>query len=263
MSKNISIETADLLAIVNLKGGAGKTLNSWHILPAVLSSLGKSFQIFEIDDNNNSFNFELSDIVSRDKSKTVKTDDEEIAADIVLESITSNDTIIIDGGGGNDTRAAINLIKSTGDDINKIWLIPFDRTEDYFELAIETAELINEPDNTYFILNGYSEKTKVKEFGWFNKLNLKNYIEVPYSDLYGHAQKNKQTIFDLAQISKNINKSQAKTLFAEKFTTDGTLDKEAFKEAFNDFLKSELAAEVVQTINDSFISTLGDKKSKK
>lgn len=256
MNLKEKLEEIEVIAIVGLKGGVGKSNTSWHSVPSVLATNNMSFQVFEIDDNNQSFNFKLSDIVTSENCKTVKTDDIDIASDIAFETLASGDKIVVDGGGGNDTRKAINLIKSVGDDVKKIWLVPFDRNEDDFKLALETAELINSKENTYFILNAHSEK-KLIEFAWFYEMKIKNYIEIPFSSLFTYAQKNQQTIFDLSQISQNMNKAAAKKIFAEKFTKNGELNKDAFKKAFNDFLKSEKASEIVNQINKSFESTLG------
>jgi len=249
-----------VIIVSSTKGGVGKSTTAWQSLPAYCALQNQSFQVFEVDDNNNtSRNFPLSEIILQDNCKTVKTDNPEIAANIVIETIASNDLIIMDGGGGNDSIATIKIGKSLGDDVSKLWLIPFDRTEDDFEGALQTAELINDPTNTYFVLNGFNSKTKHLEFEWFYKLGIKNYIEIPYSDLFSYAQKNDQTIFDLAQISQNMDKAQAKKIFAEQFTQEGELDKDAFKAAFNDFLKSELAVDVVEQINQSF-STIFEEK---
>ena len=38
--------------LLNTKGGVGKSTLSWHVLPAMFTKLGKSFKIFEIDNNN-------------------------------------------------------------------------------------------------------------------------------------------------------------------------------------------------------------------
>lgn len=256
----MKITDLSMVVIASLKGGVGKTNTGWQVMSSFFASQNMGFQIFEIDDNNNGFNFQLSNIINQNNCKTVKTDDPEVAADLVLETIATDDKIIVDCGGGNDTRAAINLVKSVGDDVAKIWIVPFDRNQDDFKLALETVELINDPKNTYLALNAYTSKTKHLEFDWFFKLDIKNYIEIPYSNLFSHAQTNQQSIFDLAQISQNMNKAEAKKIFTEQFTQNEELDKDAFKAAFNDFLKSELAVDVVKQINQSFLTIFNQKE---
>lgn len=248
----------DLIAVVGLKGGCGKTNSSWHVLPAVLHHQNQEFKIFEIDDNNSSYYFVNSNIITPDLCQTVKTSDKNIVARIVFDTIAGNKKIIIDGGGGNDSRRAIELIKAVGDDVRKLWLIPFDRNIDNFESAVSTAELINDPQNTVFILNGYSNDKS--EFDWFYSKKIENYIEVPYSDLFHSSQKQKLTIYDLAQISKSIPKSEIKQILKDKFTADGILDQDKFIAKFNEYLKSEKAVELLDDIFANF-DNFAQKKS--
>ena len=249
MSLMDKIRDINVIAVVSLKGGVGKTNTSWQVKTSLLAYIAINFQVWEIDDNNKSFYYTNSDILTENNCQTVRTDDEEIAANIALETITSGEKIIVDGGGGNDTRAAIKLIKAVGDDVSKVWLIPVDPNSDDFKLAQETAELIDDPDNTYFILNNFVSE---KQFRWFDRKKYKNFVEVPYSELFAYAREEKQTLYDLAQISQNMSKEQAKQIFIEQFTEDGELDREAFKKAFNDFLKSEIAVEYLKTLNSNF-----------
>lgn len=240
----------DIIALASIKGGVGKTNTSWHVAPAVLKNSGFNFKIFEIDDNNNSNFFTDSEIVNPDICQTVKTGDKNIVSQIVADTILGDEKIIIDCGGGNDTRKAIELVKSVGDDVSKLWLIPFDRNADNFKGALETAELINDPDNTIFILNGYTDKS---EFEWFYSKNIQNFIEIPFSDLFHFSQEQKFTIHDLAQISKTISKADVKQILKEKYTSEnGIFDKDGFMDAFNEYLKSERAAELLETIYDNF-----------
>lgn len=249
------LQNYDLIAIVGLKGGVGKTNSAWHILPAVLQSQNQEFKIFEIDDNNDSNFFTNSSIIKPETCQTVRTNDKNIVAQIVVETIAGDTKIIVDGGGGNDSRKTISLIKSVGDDVRKLWLIPFDRNIDNFKSAIETSELINDPTNTVFVLNGYSKDKS--EFDWFYSKNIENYVEVPYSDLFHFSQEQKLTIYDLSLISKTLTKSAAKELLRNKFTIDGILDSPKFIGAFNEYLKSENAAKL---LNEVFVN-FAQKKS--
>ena len=250
MSLIDKINDISIVAIVAIKGGVGKTTTGWQTAPSILAYHDIGFSGWEVDDNNNSFYYINSNIVTENNFRTVRTDDEEIAADIALDSIMNGDKIIVDGGGGNDTRKAIKLIKAVGEDVSKVWLIPIDSNRDDFKLALETVDLIGDADNTYFVLNNFATE---KQFRWFDREKYKNFVEVPYSELFAYAREEKQTLYDLAQISKNMSKEQAKKIFVEQFTNEnGELDREAFKHAFNDFLKSEIAVELIEQINDSF-----------
>lgn len=248
-------ENYDLIAVVGLKGGCGKTNTSWHILPAVLQNQNQEFKIFEIDDNNSSYYFVNSNLITADKCQTVKTTDKNIVAQIVVDTIAGDQKIVIDGGGGNDSRKAIELIKAVGEDVRKLWLIPFDRNIDNFKSAIGTAELINDAQNTVFVLNGYSGDKS--EFDWFYSKKIDNYVEVPYSDLFHFSQEQKLTIYDIAQISQSIPKSEIKQILKDKFSKDGVLDQNKFIAKFNEYLKSEKAAEL---LNEVFVN-FAQKKS--
>lgn len=250
----------DLIAVVGLKGGCGKTNTSWHVMPAVLQNQGQEFKIFEIDDNNSSYYFVNSNLITPDKCQTVRTNDKNIVAQIVVDTIAGDQKIIIDGGGGNDSRKAIELIKSVGDDVRKLWLIPFDRNTDNFKSAVETAELIADPQNTVFILNGYSGDKS--EFDWFYSKKIENYIEVPYSDLFHFAQEQKLTLHDLAQISQSIPKSEIKQILKDKFTKDGILDQNKFIAKFNEYLKSEKAAELLNEVFFNFAQKKSQNRKK-
>lgn len=251
-------ENYDLIAVVGLKGGAGKTNTAWHVLPAVLSNQGIDFKIFEIDDNNNSYYYINSNIITPDLCQTVRTNDKNIVAQIVVDTIVGNQKIVVDGGGGNDSRKAIELIKAVGEDVRKLWLIPFDRNSDNFESAEESAKLINDPQNTVLILNGYSADKS--EFDWFYDKKIENYIEVPYSQLYGTSREQRLTLYDFAQIAKSIPKSEMKQILNKKYTVDGVLDTEQFITKFNEYLKSVNATELLNEVFDNF-ANFSQKKS--
>ncbi|OHD99625.1 MAG: hypothetical protein A2W82_05465 [Sulfurimonas sp. RIFCSPLOWO2_12_36_12] len=250
----------DLIAVVGLKGGVGKTNTAWHVLPAVLKSQNQEFKIFEIDDNNNSNFFKNSSIIKPELCQTVKTNDKTIVAQIVVETIAGDTKIIVDGGGGNDSRKTINLIKAVGDDVRKLWLIPFDRNIDNFKSAVETSELIGDPQNTLFILNGYSGDKS--EFDWFFSKKIDNFIEIPYSDLFHFSQEQKYTVHDLALISQTVPKSEIKQLLRTKFSTDGVLKQALFIEAFNEYLKSEKASELLNEVFDNFAQKKSQNRKK-
>lgn len=248
----------DLIAVVGLKGGVGKTNTAWQVMPAVLQNQGFDFKIFEIDDINNSNFYINSSIVKPETCLTVKTNDKNIVSKIVFETIAGESKIVVDGGGGTDSIKTVSLVKSIGDDVRKLWLIPFDRNPDNFESAIEAMKLINDPQNTIFVMNGYSNDKS--EFDWFYSKKIDNCIEIPFSLLFHDSQKLKYTVHDLSLISKTVSKSEIKQILRDKFTKDGVLDQEQFIPAFNEYLKSENAAELLNDIFANF-DNFAQKKS--
>lgn len=246
--------------LLNTKGGVGKSTLSWHVLPAMFTKLGKSFKIFEIDNNNITNVFHRSTVI-KENTQTVKTTDKNIAAEIIFETMTSNDELIIDAGGGDDALRVIDIIKSIGQaKIN--WFIPLNRNLAQLKNALNTYEQIQDPQNTYFILNGYTSLEQVKEeflfyFGNTNmniegvrqSLNIEQEFMIPFSNYFEIAEMQNLTIADLAKISQELTKEEAKTLFFEKFQDD----KQAFFRAWCDYKNSEDAAQVLEQIFTDFL----------
>jgi len=246
--EKITVKNADVIAVLGLKGGVGKTTISWHVLPSILKQNQRDFVIFEIDDNNESNAFNNSDIISSSNSKTVKTDDKAVAAEIVIETMTSDNCVIIDAGGGNDTKKVLEIVKSLGSDVKVLYIIPIDRNvADFKTTALPTAALI-ESDNILFVQNQFFSK---EEFEFF-PVETFEFARVNFSPLFQYAQNLKYTIYDLSQICQTLTKEEAKNLFKEKFTKDGILDKASFIEAFNDYQKSEEAAKLISQFSASF-----------
>ena len=246
--------------LLNTKGGVGKSTLSWHVLPAMFTKLGKSFKIFEIDNNNITNVFHRSTVI-KENTQTVKTTDKNIAAEIIFETMTSNDELIIDAGGGDDALRVIDIIKSIGQaKIN--WFIPLNRNLAQLKNALNTYEQIQDPQNTYFILNGYTSLEQVKEeflfyFGNTNmniegvrqSLNIEQEFMIPFSNYFEIAEMQNLTIADLAKISQELTKEEAKSLFFEKFQDD----KPAFFRAWCDYKNSEDAAQVLEQIFTDFL----------
>ncbi len=100
------------LAVVNTKGGVGKTTIGSMILPLIFAEdakNGKSIRVYEIDDNNKSIFAENSVI----DFQTIKVKEAEDILDMVQMDIDMAENVIniIDCGGGNDTVAVLNYIK--------------------------------------------------------------------------------------------------------------------------------------------------------
>lgn len=251
---------ATVYAVVSTKGGVGKSTIAWHVLPAVFNTLKKEFRIFEIDNNNSTNIFSNSDII-KDNTKNVKTDDRDITAEIIFETLSSKNEIIIDAGGGDDALKVIDIVKSLGD-VDIKWIIPLNRNLAQLKNAIDTYEKIKDKENTLFVLNGYSHIEKIEEdfIFWYGDKNLNidstkkslkvnNEIKVPYSSYFEMAEQKGYTLYDLAFISKQLDKESAKSAFFEKFKDD----KEAFLRTWADYRLSENAGIVVNEILENFL----------
>lgn len=251
--------------LLNTKGGVGKSTLSWHVMPALFAKLGKSFKIFEIDNNNVTNVFHQSTII-KDNTQTVKTSDKNIAAEIIFQTMTSNDELIIDAGGGDDAIKVTEIVKSIGQaKIN--WFIPLNRNLAQLKNALNTYEQINDPQNTYFILNGYTSindiadeflfyfgNTDMNIEGIRDQLKIEREFSIPFSNYFEIAEMQNLTIADLAKISQELTKEEAKALFFEKFQND----KQSFLRAWNDYKNSENAAQVLEQIFVDFIPFFSD-----
>ena len=251
---------ATIYTVVSTKGGVGKSTLSWHVLPAIFKALQKEFKIFEIDNNNSTNIFSHSAII-HDNTKNVKTHNKDITAEIIFETLSSNNEIIIDAGGGDDALKVIDIVKGIGE-TNVKWIIPLNRNLAQLKNASDTFQKIDDPKNTLFALNGYSSKETLEEdfiFYFGNKnLNIKSIKEtlkiskelfVPYTSYFEIAEQKGFTLYDLTAISKELDKNAAKNIFYEKFKDD----KAAFLQAWGDYRLSENAAFVLDEIIANFL----------
>lgn len=251
---------AKIYTVVSTKGGVGKSTISWHVLPSVFKSLGRDFQIFEIDNNNSTNIFSSSEII-KENVKNVKTDDRDITAEIIFETLSSKNEIIIDAGGGDDALKVIDIVKSIGN-VDIKWIIPLNRNLAQLKNAIDTYEKIKDKENTLFVLNGYSQKEKIEEdfIFWYGEKNLNidsmkktlkvaDELKIPYSSYFEMAEQKGYTLFDLASIAKELDKESAKNVFFEKYKDN----KEMFLRTWADYLLSENAGIVIDEILENFL----------
>lgn len=251
---------ATIYTVVSSKGGVGKSAIANHMLSSAFSYLGRSFKIFEIDNNNSSNIFSHSAII-KDNTKNVKTSDKNIMAEIIFETLSSDNEIIIDAGGGDDALKVIDIVQGIGES-NVKWIIPLNRNLAQLKNASDTFQKINDPKNTLFALNGYSSKETLEEdfiFYFGNKnLNIKsikdtlkisNELTIPYTSYFEIAEQKGFTLHDLAAISKELDKNAAKSMFYEKFKDD----KAAFLRAWGDYRLSENASVVLDEIIENFL----------
>jgi len=251
---------ATIYTVVSTKGGVGKSTLSWHVLPAIFKALKKEFKIFEIDNNNSTNIFSHSAII-QENTKNVKTHNKDITAEIIFETLSSDNEIIIDAGGGDDARMVIDIVQGIGE-ANIKWIIPLNRNLAQLKNASDTFQKIDDPKNTLFALNGYSSKETLEEdfiFYFGNKnLNIKsikdtlkisNELTIPYTSYFEIAEQKGFTLHDLAAISKELDKNAAKSMFYEKFKDD----KAAFLSAWGDYRLSENASFVLDEIIENFL----------
>lgn len=164
-------------------------------------------KIVEIDDNNNSNVFKELGV----ESVSVTTDkSDEAFGEAMLEQCRGDiDRLIVDAGGGNDTKKVLNSISDMKDEF--LFIIPIGKSMSQLKNAIDTYELINLPDNTVFCLNNVSDISKVEDefLFWYGSKELgikkSKYIDAPtllleYTPFFEIAASKGLTISQLAEL---------------------------------------------------------------
>ena len=134
-------------AIVNTKGGVGKSTLAFNILPVVFPDFTK---IYEIDSNNTTKLKELNE-----KTDKIIAENFNVGKiDIVLDRIDfakmeeKDENIIIDTGAGEDAKIFLSAIKSESfaDEIE--FYIPTNDDWEQFQNIVDTIALIRESSKT-------------------------------------------------------------------------------------------------------------------
>lgn len=198
------------IAIVNTKGGVGKSTLSFHILPYFL--MGKEFQIIEIDDNNDTtLSFTSSELLrGRITSCDISQGTEKLEELVIDNMLNNNKITVIDSGGGNDSKAVIkSLIK---EDLAKdtLFIVPYFADFSQLKNLFETVELVR--DYEYIVvLNNFTQNTDDEKFKTgdddyeipnISETFKKNFVVVPKSNLFSYSSSIlKQSIFDFGKIA--------------------------------------------------------------
>ncbi len=193
--------------IVNGKGGVGKTVNANHVLPFLTSSS----IVVEIDNNNFSSIYSNSQQIDGKTVTTKQNDLEKAIDDADFDGYKKN--IIIDAGGGEDTKKVIKAIQAVG--LKVVYWLPLMPDFETIGVLRSTRELIGN-DKCNLILSNFRD---LKEDFWFifgsEEYGIEpnigilehfdNSYQVPNTNLFGIAKAYKTTIWDLALIHTGYN----------------------------------------------------------
>lgn len=143
-----------IYAIVNNKGGAGKSTIAYHCLTALL----ENFNLVEIDDNNNTSSVFTKSVKLEKKIRSVKISKGSEAFDeAVFDTMKDGCNIIIDAGGGNDSIAVIEMLLKEADSENLTFIIPLMAGRAQLQNALDTYELVKDR-KVVFVLNSGASK---------------------------------------------------------------------------------------------------------
>lgn len=213
--------------VANNKGGTGKTITTTN-LAALLHAQGRNFKVIELDSVNKSFILPNSDFLTPERAVSITINKADAAINDMLFDLMSDDSLdfIIDVGGGPDTASVLDLILPL--DLQKTYIIPLLKIKMYIENALTTYEQINDPQNTVFLLNQYTNLENIKsEFKYFfgDKymgiepvspiFKTAKTIYMPFSELFQIASDDSQTILDLASVSRGVSELEARKMAFE------------------------------------------------
>ena len=190
------------IAVLNTKGGVGKSFISTQILPlAFYNNNNTNINIFEVDNNNKT---------------TLQTDVIEFLnlninnIDKILLDVQFSDNInIIDSGGGDDTKNVIKSLSENSVEID-VFIVPILKDFEVSKNLIDTINLIKQYYNNVKIvvaLNKVVSDAK-QEFIYFfgsDELNVESIIDKLDDDISVIAIKDYNEI----DIIKNLHKTTA------------------------------------------------------
>jgi len=247
-----------VFVIANTKGGVGKTTIAAHVMPALFPGC----EILEIDDNNQSSIFTKSEFIKRFESIKVKECEsklEELTFKLLDET---KEVLIIDCGGGNDTKKVINNIKelNLSDLADVTFIVPIMNSYMQAKNAEGMKDLLTNKKVIY-ALNGVVDTSSVRKdwLFWYGSdlLGLENFeeklgfpksVKIPHSHYFEIAALNKMTISDFAKKAREVDMLTFQKELFEKYKDN----KEKYIEELRAYKRSKGAKDFL----DSFMVKL-------
>lgn len=221
------------IAIINTKGGVGKSTLAFHVLPAILAD--RNFEIIEIDNNNKTTTaFSNTQILKGKITSLNIAEGTQKLEELVVTNMLDEDKIsVIDAGGGDDSLKVIHSFIDQDLILDTLFIIPFmpdfvqlkNLVDTYNVLPSEAKILVvlnnadlSDTDHLMFIKGNedYEIPDISSTFAYF--------AVCPKSPLFSYAaSRNKETIKDLALLATQYN--QKEILDYAKVKTKGDKDK--------------------------------------
>ena len=166
--------------ILNTKGGTGKSTFSTQILPLILND---NILVLEADNNNKTI---LNNSFIQIKN-LFASDDENLISELIFND--END-ILIDAGGGDDSRKVVEILAKNEVDID-YFFIPISNDFETVKNLIDTVNLIKsnfkEP-KIILVLNKVNNLNKLQEEFLFifgkQELGIKNLLKTDLKDTF-------------------------------------------------------------------------------
>jgi hypothetical protein len=173
----------------------------------VATALIPNFKLLEIDDNQKTNKVFTSSEVLENRVLSVTTKEgEEAFGRALFEAMDDGSNIIIDAGGGNDSRAVIEIILNQTAKTETLFLIPLMTDPEQVQNAIDTYNLAKDRPLAFILNNGRSRDEFTHWHG--NKQRCIAGVDpkiqklptayVPWSDIFGEATMTGEVIADIA-----------------------------------------------------------------
>lgn len=235
------------------KGGVGKSLVSFNVLPLFTKD---DFLIYEIDNNNDTLATYENSKVLKDKVKNLKVNDAEDELDLIFYDALANEKdIILDLGGGDDSKKVLEFIKMQPKD-NIVYIVPTLAASDIKNLK-DTYEMIDDKSKALIVLNGYYDRDDLKKeflfyFGSeaagvesFKNQYKTNEVSIPFDHLFNIAKTFKLTLLDLANFADMFSSNEdARDQLLE--AADG--DDVAYAQTYKKYRNALKAKKLINTI---------------
>jgi len=203
-----------ILVFCSTKGGVGKSNLAYHAATAILND----FRLLEIDDNNQtSLIFNDSEVL---KKRVISVDIKsgEDAFSDALFAITQNSDVdvIIDAGGGNDSKKVIEMVASQTSYDESVFIIPLMSGREQVQNALSTYELVKNR-KVLFVLNAgrainefvfwYGDETDGIPSVSKELLNMPT-VFIPWTQLFDRAAMSGESIKDIWSFCKIFKDSK-------------------------------------------------------
>ena len=160
--------------VLSTKGGVGKTTIAQQLIaPFIHNKNGDKAEIIELDNNNK------SNVLNEAQTQETKTlrlhETENILLEKFMEVIAENKDVVIDVGGGDDTKAVLKALKELRLENEITFIVPALRDLSNQKNTIDTYAMVREWNleaRIVFILNRYQNEDDFTDI--INKLQKVN-----------------------------------------------------------------------------------------
>lgn len=200
--------------VLSTKGGVGKTTIAQQVLaPAIHSKTKEKVEIIELDNNNKSDVLE-SEIEVIKSFRLNESDD--VLLEKFMEVVAENKDVVIDAGGGDDTKKVLSAFEKLALQDEVKFFIPVLRDLSNEKNVIDTYALIrnwNLEAEIYFIKNKFQNEDDFNEIiSKIRKVEDENikFLKLDETKLFDEITKEfKQTLYEFALLEVDVNEKRS------------------------------------------------------